>query len=238
MMTEAQAEAETPAGGSGARSDLPLRMVTALFLLAVAGGALWLGGWVLTGLIVAVGLAVLWEWHGLARKMGQGGASYVGWMLLGLIYIDAACYALHAMTDGTRWLVIATVIGVDVGAYFLGRAIGGPRIAPSISPSKTWAGLAGGIVGAGSILAAAAIVMLNVTLDPFNLLKLVLVTLVLAIPVAVVAQAGDFFESWMKRRAGVKDSGRLLPGHGGIFDRVDGLMPVAILAFVAEAALT
>ncbi len=117
--------------------------------------------------------------------------------------------------------LLLAVIATDIGAYFAGRSIGGPKIAPSISPSKTWAGLAGGMAGAALVLmlgrgngmAAEAIgggAML-----------------------AIVAQAGDFFESWMKRRAGVKDSGKLIPGHGGLFDRVDGLLAVVFVGGVA-----
>jgi phosphatidate cytidylyltransferase len=116
---------------------------------------------------------------------------------------------------------------VDSGAYFAGRAIGGPKIAPSISPSKTWAGLGGGIVGAALVMGVAH------WCAPANSGGAgvpALWALLLAIPVAVLAQAGDFLESWLKRRAGVKDSGAIIPGHGGLLDRVDGLMPVAILA--------
>ena len=121
--------------------------------------------------------------------------------------------------------LLLMVAAVDVGAYFAGRTIGGPKIAPKISPSKTWAGLAGGIVAAS---AAHAAVMPWTdpdfpTLSPgaiagFSLLGGALV--------AVIAQFGDFFESRMKRKAGVKDSGSLIPGHGGLFDRVDGLVAV------------
>jgi phosphatidate cytidylyltransferase len=133
-------------------------------------------------------------------------------------------------------LIVGAVIGTDVGAYFMGRALGGPKIAPRISPSKTWAGLAGGMLGAslvvwlvlqnaGRILAAAPdaqITAVQTVNNPMDVLGI-------GIAVAVVAQAGDFFESWMKRAAGVKDSGKLLPGHGGLFDRLDGLMAVLVV---------
>jgi phosphatidate cytidylyltransferase len=120
--------------------------------------------------------------------------------------------------------IILPVIATDIGAYFAGRTIGGPKIAPAISPSKTWAGLFGAIV-----LASLALVLLSQWSSGgaavVNWREAVLGGLV----VAVVAQAGDFFESWMKRRAGVKDSGRIIPGHGGLFDRVDGLLAVSFL---------
>ena len=118
------------------------------------------------------------------------------------------------------WLLLV-VWATDIFAYFAGRGIGGPKIAPRLSPKKTWAGLIGGMFGAGVVGAAAAIWL--------NLGSPALLALVSA-GLAVVAQAGDFFESALKRRAGVKDSGKLIPGHGGILDRVDGLVTAAVAA--------
>lgn len=142
------------------------------------------------------------------------GAIYVGLPILALLLI-------RKQEEGivfTLW-ALALVWVCDIGAYFSGRAIGGPKLAPSISPNKTWAGLAGGVLLAGAF-GAGMHVFYGL---PWRL--------TLATPVlAIVAQGGDLFESWLKRRAGVKDSGTLLPGHGGILDRLDGLVPVAPLA--------
>lgn len=114
---------------------------------------------------------------------------------------------------------MALVWATDIGAYAAGRAIGGPKLAPAISPGKTWAGLAGGVALASLFGAAMH--------RGYGLpLRLTAATPALA----VLAQAGDLYESWLKRRAGVKDSGSLLPGHGGIMDRLDGLVPVAPVA--------
>jgi phosphatidate cytidylyltransferase len=128
---------------------------------------------------------------------------------------------------------IAPIIAVDVGAYFAGRAIGGPKIAPRISPSKTWAGL-----GGGTLLAALVGVLVELfdigpaaVIPGYTLLNLGMAVLAGAL-IAVIAQSGDFFESWMKRRAGVKDSGHLIPGHGGLFDRLDGFIAVFFVLFV------
>jgi phosphatidate cytidylyltransferase len=118
----------------------------------------------------------------------------------------------------TLW-VLATVWATDIGAYFFGRAIGGPRLAPALSPNKTWAGLGGGIAG------SALVTMLAV--PGLGLAAPLPAAAIVGAGVAVLAQAGDLFESWLKRRAGVKDSGRLLPGHGGALDRLDGVVPVA-----------
>ncbi|GAB5484934.1 MAG: hypothetical protein Pars93KO_13680 [Parasphingorhabdus sp.] len=111
---------------------------------------------------------------------------------------------------------LALVWATDIGAYFSGRAIGGPKLAPTYSPNKTWAGLIGGV-----IVTALFSFALHVYFQlPFRLV-------LLSIPLAVLAQMGDLFESQMKRQAGVKDSGTIFPGHGGVMDRLDGLIPVA-----------
>lgn len=139
----------------------------------------------------------------------------------GVLYCALPVMALLYLRQQDNGLLLAfwtmaTVWATDSGAYFAGRGIGGPKIAPSISPSKTWAGLAGGMV--------AALAFAMVLRAQFNLPYILVLA---SAPLAAVAQMGDFLESWMKRQAGVKDSGTLIPGHGGILDRVDGLVPVA-----------
>ncbi|MEP0707271.1 MAG: phosphatidate cytidylyltransferase [Parvibaculum sp.] len=128
------------------------------------------------------------------------------------------------------WL-LAVVWAIDICAYFAGRLIGGPKLAPSISPKKTWAGLLGGMAGAVAVAVAA-----SVWIGSGSAVILALI----AAGLTILEQAGDFAESALKRRAGVKDSGTLIPGHGGILDRVDGLVAVAlgaaILALVNNAA--
>ena len=120
------------------------------------------------------------------------------------------------------WLLF-TVWATDTFAYFAGRSIGGPKLAPRLSPNKTWAGLIGGMVGAALVGAITAIW--------FSLGSAFGLAFVSAL-IAVIAQAGDIFESALKRRAGVKDSGKVIPGHGGILDRVDGLVAAAVGAAI------
>lgn len=234
-------------------ADLGVRTVSAAVMLVVAGGALWLGGVVWTAFVCAVALGVLWEWTRLARAGTQhpgeraafnfGGMLYVGIAAAMLLFLRNPAFSLAPLLT-----VLLAVIGVDVGAYFTGRSLGGPKIAPSISPSKTWSGLLGGVLGATLVLFGAARFwqegLLSVQpqgnaadgpacfgMQPCwyltaNPLPLFAICLMIGILVAVCAQAGDFFESWMKRRAGVKDSGNFIPGHGGFFDRLDGLLAV------------
>jgi len=167
------------------------------------------------GLILgmAIGTAMI------ARNVALGaGQVYVGLPILALLWLREQPDNGLILTFWALSLVWAT----DIGAYFSGRSIGGPKIAPAISPSKTWAGLIGGMACATLVAACFHIW--------FNLAS----TLVWVTPfLAVAAQSGDFLESWMKRRAGVKDSGSLLPGHGGVLDRLDGVVTAVPLAALA-----
>ncbi|MEN9683682.1 MAG: hypothetical protein RLZZ427_1433 [Pseudomonadota bacterium] len=226
-------------------SDLPVRTASAVVMVAVAGSALWLGGWLWLALVAAIALGVLWEWWGLVRGFAPHALARLRWMAAGLLYVGVAALRLAALRvvpgpgRGMVLPIVLAVIATDIGAYFAGRTFGGPKIAPKVSPSKTWSGLIGGILGAGVSL----ILSLGGQCDAFDaprplwsecLLRTVsshdLWTLLIAgAVIAIVAQAGDFFESWMKRRAGVKDSGHLIPGHGGLFDRVDGLLAVCFV---------
>lgn len=222
------------------RSDLGVRTLSSVAMMSVAIGAIWLGGYAFMALIILVGLGVYWEFARLAVAFARNLPARIIWLFGGLLYVGLACFTLllfsapfFGMTPTI--MLIAGVIGTDVGAYFAGRTFGGPKIAPRISPSKTWSGLLGGMVGAGLMMIAiqAAIYAFrggnagdgDVCLT-YGWQRLA----VTGAALAVVAQIGDFFESWMKRRAGVKDSGGLIPGHGGLFDRTDGLIAVAFVA--------
>lgn len=221
--------------GAARKSDLAVRTASAVVMLAVAGTAVWMGGTVFTFFVALVAFLVVLEWRGLVVRFPDDNLAKGIWMMIGGLYAAFACAAVLILHDAGLFLpTLAAVIGTDVGAYFAGRTIGGPRIAPSISPSKTWAGLFGGMAGA-ALLYALANIFLSGDLAAFGG-RLALVILIGAV-IAVVAQAGDFFESWLKRRAGVKDSGNLIPGHGGMFDRVDGLLPACIAAYILFRAM-
>ena len=228
-------------------ADLPARIASAVVMVVVAGTALWLGGWAWALFVAAVGLGVLWEWWALASKIALIGAGRAGWGLGGLVYVGLAIIMLIQLRGESAigWplllMVLFGVVLTDVGAYFAGRTFGGPKIAPAISPSKTWSGLLGGMLGAavGIYLAIrvsfsdpfldqmnAALGPEHPVLVPASASPSLLGCLIGGAVLAVVAQTGDFFESWMKRRARVKDSGRLIPGHGGLFDRTDGMIAV------------
>ena len=135
-----------------------------------------------------------------------------------------------ALTDtGLWWLLLAilTVYAADTGAYAVGRLIGRHPMAPGISPGKTWEGAAGGL--AGAVVAAAALGMLS----PLQLE--VWQAAVIGVILGIVSPAGDLLESKLKRWAGVKDSGSLFPGHGGMLDRLDSLLPSFIVVYIMAA---
>ena len=232
--------------GETKKSDLGVRTASAVVMVAVAGTALWLGSPVWDIFVLVVALVCMAEFFRLILK-----ATPNPWYR-GIAILAAAIYVLIAgfqlVTHRSGWLhdvngyagmmaagmVVGIVIFTDVGAYFSGRAIGGPKIAPSISPNKTWAGLIGGMLAAslwttlafGVFYSSSDDTFFNPTFFGSNLTMFGAKAAVIGAGLAVVAQAGDFFQSWLKRKAKVKDSSNLIPGHGGVFDRVDGLLAV------------
>ena len=243
------------------KSDLGVRTLSAIVMLAAAGGALWLGNWYWASFVAAIALAVLWEWWALVRGIADGVLSRFFWIAGGVVYVALASAALMSARyefEGVIGvlLIVGVVIATDIGAYFAGRMIGGPKIAPTISPNKTWAGLVGGMIGATAAYPLISWSWYNGLCKVFypppspsdglfyfdgpcsgivGILptpELLLAAVIVGPLVALVAQAGDFFESWMKRKAGVKDSSNVIPGHGGLFDRVDGLLAVSFVGGV------
>ena len=206
-------------------NELPVRIVSGVIMIGVALAAAFEGRDFFALLIAAVATAMLWEWRQLTKEWGMkwavGGFAYAAVPAVALVWIRLIEPA-NQFPKLLLWAFIVTW-ATDIGAYAVGRAIGRRKLAPTISPGKTLEGLYGGVVIAG-LLAAGWVV--------YTGLPLALV--VLAPIFAVAAQAGDLFESWVKRRAGVKDSGHILPGHGGLLDRLDGLVPVAVLTALAQ----
>ncbi|HEX8400693.1 MAG TPA: phosphatidate cytidylyltransferase [Allosphingosinicella sp.] len=165
--------------------------------------AVWSALAVLAGLALLTGL--------ISRRVTMaGGFLYVAVPALALILLEWTWFPF------VLWAMLVTW-STDIFAYFAGRSIGGPKLAARVSPNKTWAGLAGGVIGAALI--GWLIARFFDLGSPFLYIGGVM---------GVIAQGGDLYESWLKRRAGVKDSGTLLPGHGGVLDRLDGLLPVAL----------
>lgn len=151
------------------------------------------------------------------------------WLPVGLFYAGATGLALAAIRSDDRpglyamLFVFAVVWATDILAYFVGRALGGPKLAPSISPGKTWSGAIGGAISA---------VVAGVVLIHFLLPGAEIIAAGVAFVLSVCSQSGDLFESFIKRKSGVKDLSHLIPGHGGVMDRVDGLIFACFSAFL------
>lgn len=149
------------------------------------------------------------------------------WSYLGIWYVGLPAIALSVLRSDVEFGALAIVWicvivwSADIFAYFAGRIIGGPKLAPAISPKKTWAGLAGAVFGS----AIASLIFAN-----FAQLESIGILTALAGVLAIVEQGGDLFESALKRFHNVKDAGSLIPGHGGVIDRVDGLIAVSVAA--------
>ena len=206
-----------------ASSSLPVRICEILFIAALGALIAGMPPLVVFGLLsgaVAMGL--------IAKTAGISS----GWLATGIAYagVPAACLADLRAGDETglvtALLLFATVWATDIFAYFVGRSLGGPKLAPLISPGKTWSGAFGGVAAAvaATLAVAAWFGPAGSPVFPF----------VIAL-VSVWGQIGDLFESWVKRRFGVKDSGTMIPGHGGMMDRVDGLVAAATALYVINA---
>lgn len=213
-----------PPEGDPQSGSLTARTVTAVVAAPVVLGMVYLGSPVFDILIAAVALILAFEWNRLC-------AGRPFWLALGGLYIAVPCWALLYLRGAsgagpeTLFWLLAVVWSADTGAFAFGRLIGGAKLVPVISPNKTWAGLFGAI---GTAAMAGAVTALILEIDG------VLALAGWSAAVGAVSQAGDIGESWVKRHFGVKDTGAILPGHGGLFDRVDGLLAAAVAVVVIE----
>jgi phosphatidate cytidylyltransferase len=204
--------------------NLPVRLASSFVLAPAALLTAWFGGLVFVAFWGAAAIIVAWEWSKLVARA----RNRAGWLAAGGLYALVTLVApLLLRADPVYGLeavlfLFAIVWLTDVLGYVVGRVVGGPRLWPAISPNKTWSGALGGIFGA---LAA------GLAVAAYDALASVPVAIV-AMILSMVAQAGDLFESAVKRRFGVKDTSHLIPGHGGLMDRLDGFIAAALVASV------
>ena len=228
MAGGSDALAHDPADGDRrpvAWRDLGVRVASAVVLAPVGLAAVWWGGLAWDGLILIVTFGMAREWAAMMhrRHLGRGQA-----FLTGLCYIGPASVALIWMRADPEFGLGRVLFGVlvvwasDIGAYAAGRLFGGPRLAPVISPGKTWSGAVGGLVSAMAVGLAASLIDSDAPVH----------AMLSAGMLGLAAQLGDLLESAFKRYFGVKDSGTLIPGHGGLLDRLDGMLLAAPLAAI------
>jgi phosphatidate cytidylyltransferase len=204
--------------------ELKARVISGVLMASIALLALMAGGYVFDLLVLIIAMLMIKEWNDLTATEPPS------WRMAGLLYTAIPCASLIWLRGHEMMLALFPMLCVwatDTGAYFIGKKFGRHKLAPAISPGKTWEGLGGGVAAAVAI----ALVMHPFAGVPFSFSQ----SAVIAALIAVVGQAGDLFESWLKRRAGVKDSGTLIPGHGGILDRVDALVFTLPLFAIAVA---
>jgi len=215
--------AAAPGGArTGERAQLVRRTLSALVLAPVALLFIHLGGAWFQLMIAVLAVAMGWEWSRLAARAPA--PERPGWWAFGAVYVLAPCLAVLWLREGTEagretamWLAL-TVWTTDMAAFACGKVVGGPRLMPAISPAKTWAGFIGGLIGAIAVSAA---------LLAYFGIEAAAAGAALGLAVGLVAQGGDLLESALKRRFGVKDTGALIPGHGGVLDRLDAMMTAA-----------
>ncbi|HKG00177.1 MAG TPA: phosphatidate cytidylyltransferase [Xanthobacteraceae bacterium] len=255
--------------GARHRSELAVRLVSAVVLAPLAVGAAAIGGWPFELFCALAAIGIWWEWAtlsagGAARMVTAigagalaaasvfiaagwigttlaclaGGAVLVGalarsnrpaWIGAGVAYAGTMLVAPVLLRSDPRYgflaivFLFAVVWTTDILAYFAGRAIGGAKLAPQLSPKKTWSGAIGG--AGGAVIAATAVAALA-GLGQWTTMALV------GLGLSIASQAGDLFESALKRCYGAKDASRLIPGHGGLMDRLDGFIAAALVAAI------
>lgn len=248
--------------GGGRWSDLGPRIVSGVALAALSVVAIGLGGFTFTFYIIGIALVLIWEQSRMFSSPAVWVAPILALVVLGVgfvlpkaipVLIAGSALIFAGMQQKDRvlaglsnavalagtvafiglaadfgppvvfWL-IGIVVLTDIGGYFGGRIIGGPKLWPAVSPKKTWSGtITGWVLAAGMTALLPAGFLHGVWLVPG------------AVLLSAASQAGDLFESHVKRRRGVKDSSNLIPGHGGVWDRFDGMITAAIAAYAASA---
>lgn len=204
------------------------------FIFSIVYGGMALQLWIFIAFILSV-----YEWHGLAKKIEY----YTPVMVLGVIYIAISFSSFLALREIYSFNLVILFLGMiwfsDIGAYFVGKTFGGPKLIKQISPNKTWSGF-GGALFFPCVFAIIWISFMGIHStfhdNPWYILYLIGVTS--GIVVGSVGQAGDLLVSFLKRQANVKDTGTLIPGHGGLLDRIDSMLLAAPIFMILITLLS
>jgi len=197
-----------------------VRIISSLFLIPIALIAIFYSSKLFTFLIIVIAILMAFEWTEMSRNM----PNYKKWRLIGFFYIAIPLYCaieIRSISSEILFWMFAIIWATDIFAFFAGRSLGGPKIAPKISPNKTWSGLIGGV------LASMGIGLISALIYPGSWSFFLMISIL----ISIVEQISDLTESKFKRIFGVKDSGDIIPGHGGVLDRLDGMIFVAPLVY-------
>jgi len=208
-------------------SNLEQRVLSSLILVPIILYSVFISETLFLLLILAITVLAAFEWNNLTKSDEKNKNK---WLWIGFFYLLIPFYSIIELRSEKNiilWLFFV-VWSTDIFAYFIGKNIGGPKLISSISPNKTWSGLIGGILSA-SIIGALSTLMFEGSIIFFIVTSAIL---------SIIAQTGDFFESKIKRIFNVKDSGNIIPGHGGILDRIDGLMFTSPTVFIIHYLFT
>ena len=196
------------------------RVISSIFLLPFAVYAIFFSLKLFVVFVIAMAILMTIEWIDMAKNS----ADEKRWRVIGFFYILIPLYAVYQLrlisVDIVFWM-FSIIWVTDIFAFFSGRILGGKKLAPTISPNKTWSGLA------GAVIATAVIGLISASMFPGSVLFFVIAS----VSLSIIEQISDLVESKFKRIFGVKDSGNIIPGHGGVLDRLDGMM------FTAPAVL-
>lgn len=201
-------------------SNTRVRIISSLFLIPIALLAIFYSLKLFTFLIIVIAVLMAFEW----AQMSQNMVNQKKWRLIGFFYIAIPLYCAFEIRYVSRDILfwMFTIIwATDIFAFFAGRSLGGPKIAPKISPNKTWSGLIGGV------LASMGVGLISALIYPGSWSFFLMISIL----ISIVEQISDLVESKFKRIFGVKDSGDIIPGHGGVLDRLDGMIFVAPLVY-------
>ena len=211
------------------KASLQKRVLSALAIGPLSLFIIWYGGAPFFLLLLVSLFISINEWYGLAQKLKHANLHF---LIVGSLYIGVAFYSFYlcrGLGTSNIWLLLFMVWSSDIGAYFAGKLIGGPKLIPQISPNKTWAGLVGALVSPIIILVIYFFFSHGSSeLSPF----LIALIIVIGALVGLIGQVGDLMMSFVKRLANVKDTGKIIPGHGGVLDRIDSLLLVTPIFYV------
>ncbi|MCC6597381.1 MAG: phosphatidate cytidylyltransferase [Alphaproteobacteria bacterium] len=218
-------------------SSLRQRIFSAIILIPAVLWAIWTGQTAFAAMLLIGAAITLYEWSAMARKLPRPSLYFS----LGLVYIAISYCSYYLLREQYSFeytmACMVLVWASDSGAYFAGKTIGGPKLAIGISPNKTWAGFFGALLTPAVVAVIWLLAHNALSPSPSMPAIIYIAGFLTGALMGAIGQGGDLLISMMKRKSGVKDSGNLIPGHGGLLDRIDSLMPNAVIFYLIIKAV-